>query len=192
MDEHKKNARVTQKGGLVILDKFMKRVEEANRQPFAFSVGAIILFGSWDRNDKPHAGDIDIAIELIPKAEAGEPFGALIKSRLDAAYAAGRSLPSPQCFSWHYTEVYRFLQHGSRGLSLTPLADITMCLQPDERPFTYTVLRGDPESISGMFRASNSKLQICRIRVRDAQTGEFVVSYDDGTLKSRTLEGAAL
>ncbi|MGD0904995.1 MAG: hypothetical protein ABR924_18990 [Terracidiphilus sp.] len=179
----KKNARITQKGGLEILTKLLDRAEEANKEPFAFSVGAIILFGSWDRNDKPHAGDIDIAVELIAKEPAGsDAWSALIKSRRQAASTAGRSLPDHLWYAWHIVEVFRFLQWRSKGISLLSLDQISESMPPNEKPFSYTILRGDAQEIARKFEHSEFGLKACRIRRRDPKTGEITTLFDDGTL----------
>ena len=79
-------------------------------------MGAMILFGSWDRNDKPHAGDIDVAV-FIPKA-SGEEQGKLAQNRRDVAIKAGRNLRDMLYYScWPHEEVAKFLQNRSRGIS---------------------------------------------------------------------------
>lgn len=178
----KKNARITQKGGLEILAKFLQRVEEANRQPFAYSVGAAILFGSWDRNDKTHAGDIDVAVEFNPRA-TGEEQKKLAKSRQDAAIEAGRNLRDIFTYHrWPREEVAKFLRNRSRGISLADLDSIAEGMDPEGKPFSYTILRGDADAIAEKFDRSEFNLKACRIRQRNPETGEIVTLFDDGTL----------
>jgi predicted nucleotidyltransferase len=178
----KKNARITQKGGLEILGKFLQRVDEANRQPFAYSVGAIILFGSWDRNDKTHAGDIDVAVEFIPKA-TGEEQKKLAKSRQDAAIEAGRNLRDIFTYhSWPREEVAKFLRNRSRGISLADLDSIAEGMDPEGKPFSYTILRGDADAIAKKFERSEFKLRACRIRQRNPETGEITTLFEDASL----------
>jgi predicted nucleotidyltransferase len=182
----KKNARITQKGGLEILAKFLQRADEANRQPFAYSVGAIILFGSWDRNDKTHAGDIDVAVEFIPKA-AGEEQKKLAKSRQDAAIEAGRNLRDIFGYHrWPREEVAKFLRNHSRGISLADLDSISEGMDPEGKPFSYTILRGDPDTIAKKFEHSEFKLKACRVRQRNPETGGITMLFDDGTLNKLT------
>lgn len=180
----KKNARITQKGGLEIVSRFLGRVEEANRQPFAYSIGAVVLFGSWDRNDKPHAGDIDIAVEFVPKAPPGEKFAKLCEQRLEAASEAGREIPPPRCYYWHLEEVAKFLKNRSKGISLVDLDQISQTMEPNDKPFSYTILRGDPETIAKMFARSRFGLKACRIRQRNPKSGVITTLQDDGTLNS--------
>lgn len=178
----KKNARITQRGGQEILAKLLERAEQANKQPFAFSVGAMILFGSWDRNDKSHAGDIDVAVEFIPKA-TGEEQMKLAKSRQVAAIEAGRN--SRDIFGYHLwprEEVAMFLRNRSRGISLADLDSISEGMDPEGRPFSYTILRGDPDAIAKKFEHSEFKLNPCRVRQRNPETGEATTLFDDGTL----------
>ena len=184
----KKNARITQKGGLEILARFLQRVDETNQQPFAYSVGAIILFGSWDRKDKTHAGDIDLAVEFIPKA-TGEEQKKLAKSRQDAAIAAGRNLRDIfTYYSWPREEVAMFLRNRSRGISLADLDRISEGMDPDgKEPFSYTILRGDPDEIAKKFERSEFSLRACRVRQSLAETGEIITLFDDGTLNKLTL-----
>lgn len=182
-DKPKKNTRVTQAGGLAILDKFLARVEEANDQPFAFWVGAVILFGSWDRNDKQYAGDIDVAVEFLPKEHHGtDAWENLLKSRRRAAREAGRSLSGPLWYVWHFEEVAKFLQNRSRGISLADLDQISKSMKPNDKPFSYTILRGDPKVIAEKFKQSTFKLKAHRIRQRDPKTGQMAVLFDDGTI----------
>jgi predicted nucleotidyltransferase len=178
----KKNAHITQKGGLAILAKLLDRVEEANKEPFAFSVGAVILFGSWDRNEKPHAGDIDVAIELVPKLPPGDAWGALRESRVAAARKAGRSLPSPQHYYWHVVELFKYLQRGSKGISLADLDQISQSMEPNEKTFSYTILCGDAQAIARKFERSAFGLKACRIRQREPKSGEITTLFDNGTL----------
>lgn len=183
----KKNARITQKGGLEILARFFQRVEEANRQPFAYSVGAIILFGSWDRNDKTHAGDIDVAVEFIPKA-TGEEQKRLAKSRQDAAIEAGRNLRDIFGYHrWPREEVAKFLRNRSRGISLADLDSISEGMEPEGKPFSYTILRGDADAVAKKFERSEFKLKACRVRQRNPKTGEITTLFDDGTLNKLAL-----
>lgn len=180
----KKNARITQKGGQEILAKFLQRADEANRQPFAFSVGAIILFGSLDRNDKTHAGDIDVAVEFIPKA-TGEEQKRLAKSRQDAAIEAGRNLRDIFTYHrWPREEVAKFLRKRSRGISLADLDSIAEGMEPEGKPFSYTILRGDPDAIAMKFERSEFNLKACRVRQRNLETGEITTLFDDGTLNN--------
>ncbi len=183
----KKNARITQKGGLEIIARFLQRADDANQQPFAYSVGAIILFGSWDRNDKSHAGDIDVAIEFIPKAN-GEEQKKLARSRQDAAIKAGRNLRDIFDYHrWPREEVARFLRSRSRGISLADLDSISEGMDPEGKPFSYTILRGDADAIAKKFERSEYKLRACRIRQRNSETGGFTTLLDDGTLNKPTL-----
>ena len=177
----KKNARITQKGGLEILTKLLDRAEEVSQQPFAFSVGAIILFGSWDRNDKSHAGDIDIAVGVIPK----EPIGSqamqhLMVQRRETTMPS--NAPEAVYYTWPWLEVFRFLQRRSRGLSLVDLGQISKSMPPGDKPFSYTILRGDAAVIASNFEHSEYGLKACRIRQRDPKTGKITTLFDDGTL----------
>ena len=186
----KKNSRITHMGGLEILTKLLDRVEEANRGPFAFSVGAIILFGSFDRNDKSHAGDIDIAVEFVPKEPAGSAAWIVLrKSRVEAALKTGRDMREPKCHYWPKDEVAKFLQRRSTGISLADLDQISVGMEPNGKPFSYTILRGDAQTISRKFERSECGLKACRIRHRDPKSGKITTLFDDGTLtveQSRT------
>jgi hypothetical protein len=79
-------------------------------------------------------------------------------------------------------EVFRFLQWRSKGISLLSLDQISESMPPNEKPFSYTILRGDAQEIARKFEHSEFGLKACRIRRRDPKTGEITTLFDDGTL----------
>jgi len=117
---------------------------------FAYKIGAVILFGSFQRQDKQHSGDIDIAVEFIPKETVGtEAWNKLIHSRWDLASQQGRRFPNiVERYCWDEEEVRRFLKNRSRAISIHDLTrEIPKMKIDPSTPFTYTVLRGDPKHI---------------------------------------------
>jgi hypothetical protein len=55
-------------------------------------------------------------------------------------------------------------------------------MDPEGKPFSYTILRGDADAIAKKFERSEFKLRACRIRQRNPETGEITTLFEDGSL----------
>ena len=102
-----------------ILEDFLKRVKEVNENNYyLFYVEKVIVFGSiLGSNEK--LGDIDIAIELVPKEKDSGKHMEFIKQRAYDAVEHGRYFPNfLDQLLWARTEVKMFLKSRSRSISL--------------------------------------------------------------------------
>jgi predicted nucleotidyltransferase len=110
---------ILRKTAEIKLRDFMDRVKQVNENDYyLFKVRKVILFGSYlGSSDK--LGDIDIAIELVPKEQDPDKHIVLTQQRAQEAINQGRSFSTllDQLF-WARNEVRRFLKSRSRSISL--------------------------------------------------------------------------
>jgi predicted nucleotidyltransferase len=103
-----------------LLAEFMTRVEQLNAdQGYIYRVAKVALFGSM-LGESAEVGDIDLAIELVPKYDKAEM---LVRSeqRIAAAVAEGRRFTNiVDELTWPTREIYRCLRNRSRAISLHP------------------------------------------------------------------------
>lgn len=97
----------------------MERVKEVNSNDYyLYQVKKVIVFGSY-LSTKERLGDIDIAIELVPKEGEPKRYGKLTRERAREARDKGRTFSSfIDELYWARTEVKRFLKSRSRSISL--------------------------------------------------------------------------
>lgn len=106
--------------------RFVERVTYVNSEdsPFAYRVGRVRLFGSY-LTDAPDVGDIDLCVELVPRAQAQAAQDAREQQRIAQAEQAERSFPSflaRQFFPQE--EVLLFLRGADRILSFVPRENV--------------------------------------------------------------------
>lgn len=96
--------------------EIVRRAQEVNDNPdYVYSVAKIAVFGSYINTDKEKLGDLDVAIELVPRYQ-GEAL-------VDAVRQAYRLRGPRNCLfiegiSFAYYEVERYLRNRSKCLSL--------------------------------------------------------------------------
>ncbi|MFT3952724.1 MAG: nucleotidyltransferase domain-containing protein [Oscillospiraceae bacterium] len=109
------------------LAEFLERVQEVNRNEYyLYKVKEVILFGSYLR-DTEKLGDIDLAVEIVPKETDNHKFYELTSARSKEAIKKGRIFNSfiEEAY-FPYTEVYRYLKSRSRSISLHETNDAVL------------------------------------------------------------------
>ncbi|MHB0998503.1 MAG: nucleotidyltransferase domain-containing protein [Armatimonadota bacterium] len=100
----------------ILLKTLVQRTQEVNDNPiFVYSIKRVAVFGSYVSSDKKKLGDVDIAIELVPRYKNED---------LRRAMAEAFNLRGPQTCSiterWYFAryEIERYLRNKSKCLSL--------------------------------------------------------------------------
>lgn len=106
-------------------DGLLERAEQVNADPdLAYRVDRLILFGSFLDPDADPVGDVDVAVELTPRATDPDEHLERMRARAAEAAADGRTFATFTAeLTWGYTEVMRRLKGRSRVLSLTDADD---------------------------------------------------------------------
>lgn len=104
--------------------ELLSRVDDVeNRDAFAYVVQSVTLFGSYLTTDDETIGDVDLAIELAPRAE-GQTQQRLESAAIDRAHQDGRRFGTiVDEIGWPQIEVLRYLKKGSRTLSFVDHLD---------------------------------------------------------------------
>lgn len=139
---------VHRKSGEEAMHGLLERVRIVNQEDrFLFRVTAVVLYGSYLRGAERLA-DVDVAIEVERKIEDFEKHHEacwkLLEDRGRACRRTGYELEFPRL------EVFVFLKHGKRTLSLHPLHDFLHMKKRDN--FSYEVLFGDKDAIAQKLR----------------------------------------
>jgi hypothetical protein len=102
----------------------IKRTNQINKGPFAFSVARVAVFGSF-LSDEDRLGDLDVGVDLHRKGNDDE-HRELCRQRVVEAQKAGRTfaLFIDRCF-WPREEVLRKLKNRSPVISIHDFDDIT-------------------------------------------------------------------
>jgi predicted nucleotidyltransferase len=107
------------------LAEFLKKVEEVRDNPwFLYKVAEVYVFGSY-LSDADKLGEIDIAVELVPKEKDLEKLKLLEWEKLQELMSDGQQLNIVEQRFWSRIEVERHLKFRSR-ISLHPLSDIAI------------------------------------------------------------------
>lgn len=122
-----------------VFAEFLSRVEEVNNNPYyLYRIKTVILFGSYLESVGP-VGDIDLAIELVPKeGDAGKASRKMMQRGKEAEERGRRFSTFMERLLFASTEVWRFLKSRSRTLSLHDSSD------PILERVNYRVIIGDP------------------------------------------------
>lgn len=129
-----------------VLREFMERVRQVNSSvEYVYEVESVVLFGSM-LGDKESLGDVDLAIELVPRESDDQEFQAKCQARRRIAEENGRRFRSIFDWAvWPTMEIFHFLKARCWSLSLHPLSEIT-----DMKGVGYCVLRGNPDRLAAM------------------------------------------
>jgi predicted nucleotidyltransferase len=106
------------------LVEFMDRVQEVNEDGrFLFRVRKVVLFGSF-LTGSATLGDLDIAVELVPKEADAKKHSELILARANEAALNGKSFRNfIERLDFAAQEVRSFLKSRSRIIQLTDCQD---------------------------------------------------------------------
>ena len=128
------------------LRQFMERLHKVNASSeYVYRVRSAVLFGSM-LSEAERLGDVDIAIELLPKVDEEAEFGQWCDRRRHIAQEAGRHFASTfDWVVWPKTEVLHLLRARARTLSLHEWDQVAQ--MPEVR---YRVLWGDPKRITAL------------------------------------------
>lgn len=105
-----------------LLENLVQRAQEVNDNPdFVYSVARIAVFGSYINTDKEKLGDLDTAVELVPRYEGDD--------LVDAVMEAFRQRGPADCIfidriSFPFHEVKRYLRNRSKCLSLHDFSEL--------------------------------------------------------------------
>jgi predicted nucleotidyltransferase len=129
-----------------VLREFIERVQQVNsNMEYVYEVESVVLFGSM-LGDKESLGDVDLAIELVPRESDDQQFQAKCQARRRIAEENGRRFRSIFDWAvWPTMEIFHFLKARCWSLSLHPLSEIT-----DMKGVGYCVLRGNPDRLAAM------------------------------------------
>ncbi len=118
------SAAVSRHKGEKALSEFMERVSEVNEASrFLFRVRKVVLFGSF-LAESPTIGDLDIAIELVPKESDSRKHSELVQARANAAELSGKRFQNiVQRLDFAAQEVRSYLKAHSRIIQLTDCND---------------------------------------------------------------------
>jgi predicted transcriptional regulator/predicted nucleotidyltransferase len=129
-----------------IVAELVQRARTINRGDFAFKVHSIVTFGSY-LEDKTAIGDVDIAVELVPKRR-GKAQDKLEALRRSVAQEAGRRFGNIVAdLFWPEHEVQLLLKARVAGLSLHPFDELPR-LRAKNQALKYHVLMGDKRKIA--------------------------------------------
>lgn len=101
------------------IQEFLTRVKEVNKNDYyLYKIKKALVFGSYLGNDEK-LGDIDIAIEIVPKEADPNKQLKLGKARSTKARDNGRQFGNYlQELFWPQEEVLRYLKSRSRSISI--------------------------------------------------------------------------
>lgn len=101
------------------INEFLERVKEVNRNDYyLFKVKKVVVFGSY-LSDTEKLGDIDLAIEIVPKESDRKKFRELSIERSREAKLNGRRFNNiVEEVYWSQTEVLMYLKSRSRSISI--------------------------------------------------------------------------
>jgi DNA-binding MarR family transcriptional regulator len=118
------SAPVYRENGEKALAEFMDRVQAVNGDGrFLFRVRKVVLFGSFLAGS-PTIGDLDLAIELVPKEADARRHSELIQARANEAALDGKSFRNLiERLDFAAQEVRSFLKSRSRIIQLTDCQD---------------------------------------------------------------------
>jgi len=104
------------------LAEFLSRVREVNaKSDYLYRVTEVVVFGSY-LSGRSKVGDVDLAIRLEPKPEYRDGWGERVLAHSAEAEVRGRRFARfTDRLGWPEQEVRRFLQAGSRSLSVHDL-----------------------------------------------------------------------
>ena len=108
-----------------LLVKLLERIEILNADDrFLARVSRAIVFGSYLQSTE-RLGDVDVAIELVPRCGDLHRLTAANEQRVKEEQASGRRFSNlvDQLFWWQQ-EAMLFLRNRNRGLSLQPYGAI--------------------------------------------------------------------
>jgi len=118
------SAAISRQTGEKAFSEFMDRVSKVNEASrFLFRVRKVVLFGSF-LAESPTIGDLDIAIDLVPKESDSRKHSELVQARANAAELSGkrfRNIVQRLDFAAH--EVRTYLKAHSRIIQLTDCND---------------------------------------------------------------------
>lgn len=99
-----------------LLVSLVQRAQEINTNPdFVYSVSRIAVFGSYINTDKEKLGDLDIAVELVPRYEGDD----LVREMVEAFNQRGPQTYSIiDRYSFARYEIERYLRNRSKCLNL--------------------------------------------------------------------------
>lgn len=131
------------------LEQFMERLQRVNASSeYVYCVESAVLFGSM-LSEAERLGDVDIAIELLPKVVEEAEFRQWCDRRRYAARDQGRRFGSTvDWVLWPKEEIFEVLRARSRTLSLHGIHDLA-----ELTDVRYRVLWGNPGRIAGLIRS---------------------------------------
>ena len=131
------------------LEQFMERLQRVNASSeYVYCVESAVLFGSM-LSEAERLGDVDIAIELLPKVVEEAEFCQWCDRRRYAARDQGRRFGSTvDWVLWPKEEIFEVLRARARTLSLHGIHDLA-----ELTDVRYRVLWGNPGRIAGLIRS---------------------------------------
>lgn len=128
------------------LEQFMERLQRVNASSeYVYCVESAVLFGSM-LSEAERLGDVDIAVELLPKVVEEAEFRQWCDRRRYAARDQGRRFGSTvDWVLWPKEEIFEVLRSRSRTLSLHGIHDLA-----ELTDVRYRVLWGNPGRIAGL------------------------------------------
>lgn len=107
-----------------LFSDFLKRVEQVNQEDYyLYKISTVIIFGSY-LGQEDRLGDIDIAVEIIPKEQDTKKHSSLTHQRANEAKQNGRNFNNMvEELFWAREEVKRYLRSRSRSISLHETTD---------------------------------------------------------------------
>lgn len=101
------------------INEFLARVKEVNsNEYYLYKIRKVILFGSY-LGEAEKLGDIDLAIEIIPKETDPDKFQKLSNDRSEEAKYCGRHFSNYlEELYWPQSEVLKYLKSRSRSISI--------------------------------------------------------------------------
>jgi hypothetical protein len=117
---HKKSIGVTRRRADALIEQLIQHATEINRNPeLAFGVNRIVVFGSYLDTSKPKLGDLDVAVQLGPRARTLQEHRERCASR--PVPASCRNFVEE--VGWPEIEVRRILKNRSSAISLHEMWD---------------------------------------------------------------------
>ena len=118
------SAPVSRRNAEKALSEFMDRVKDANEDGrFLFRVRKVVLFGSF-LTGSATIGDLDVAIDLVPKEADARKHSEQIQTRANEAALNGRTFGNfIERLDFAAQEVRSFLKSRSRIIQLTDCKD---------------------------------------------------------------------
>jgi len=101
------------------INEFLVRVKEVNKNEYyLYKIKKVVLFGSY-LSEAEKLGDIDLAIEIVPKETEPNKFQKLAHARSREAKHNGRHFSNyVEEVYWPQSEVLKFLKSRSRSISI--------------------------------------------------------------------------